>query len=220
MTLPKRAFNEASCPVCSKVFQYRCVSAADSANGQDADFCPRAVDPELLNSYIVECPSCRFGVYQKDFHTRLTSEQFRRLRDLLLPPKSPASRKRRTGAEKYGQAVACYEALGRRAYFLATLHLRGSWCCRVNGNLVDEARFQESAVELLQRALLEDQEVGAEEIPVITYLIGELSRRLGRRQEASDWFEQVPELISDSHEQKWLVELAEQQSELNANTIN
>ncbi|MBI2945010.1 MAG: DUF2225 domain-containing protein [Candidatus Wallbacteria bacterium] len=218
--MPKRSFTEASCPVCAHVFNYQTVTRPEPENGQDADFCPKSLDPELLASYIVQCPRCRFCVYQKDFHGTLQARDKKKLETILLPGGSPALPLPANGAEKYAQAAICYQSLGRKTYFLATVQLRGRWWCRARGDSDGERRFQEVAVELLQSALRQDGQVTPEEIAVITYLIGELSRRLGRHREASEWFEQVPDLVADTGEQKWLIELTEQQKELNANTIN
>ncbi|MBI3892613.1 MAG: DUF2225 domain-containing protein [Candidatus Wallbacteria bacterium] len=216
----KRTLTEASCPVCTHVFTYQTVTRPEPESGQDADFCPKSLDSELLAGYIVQCPRCRFCVYQKDFHSTLGGREKRRLEELLLRQGEPLLNAPINGAQKYEHAIRCYERLGRKTYFLATVHLRGSWWCRACRDPAGERHFHEGAVQLLQRALHEDGQVTPDEIAVITYLIGELSRRLGRHQEASEWFEQVHDLVADSTEQKWLIDLTEQQKELNSNTIN
>ncbi|MBI4870290.1 MAG: DUF2225 domain-containing protein [Candidatus Riflebacteria bacterium] len=220
MTGLRKTWTEVSCPVCRHVFTYVTVSRPEPEGGQDADFCPKSLEPEILASYIVLCPSCQFAVYQKDFHTTLSDHDRDHLR-LALGARVPATGLAPDcGAEKYRQAIRCYRVLNRKTYFLATVHLRGSWWCRACRDYNGERRFQEDAVALLERALREDGQVGSDEIPVITYLIGELNRRLGRQREASEWFEQVPDLVADTNEQKWLIDLTEQQKELNSNTIN
>lgn len=216
----KKTLTEVSCPVCQHVFTYQTVSRADGEGGQDADFCPKILDPDILGSYIVICPRCRFAVYQKDFHSALAEGERRRLREVLLPDGELGPGHLPSGTLRYRQAIRCYEILRRKTYFLATVHLRGSWWCRASRDYLGEQCFQEAAVLLLERALRESGQVGAEEIPVITYLIGELNRRLGKHREATEWFEQVPDLVADSNEQKWLIDLTEQQKELNQNTIN
>ncbi len=54
---------------------------------------------------------------------------------------------------------------------------------------------------------------------MVTYLIGELYRRLEDRKSAREWFGAVEEVIIDP-EQQWILELTQKQAELNEHFIN
>jgi hypothetical protein len=46
---------------------------------------------------------------------------------------------------------------------------------------------------------------------VITYLVGELWRRIGDSSRATEWFNQVALEVTDPESQQWIVNLARQQ---------
>jgi hypothetical protein len=53
--------------------------------------------------------------------------------------------------------------------------------------------------------------VAREERAVLTYLVGELWRRVGDRRQARAWFDRVPNEIVDPSRQRWLIDAARQQ---------
>lgn len=53
--------------------------------------------------------------------------------------------------------------------------------------------------------------VVSEERAVLTYLVGELWRRVGDTAQAREWFDCVPAEITDSIGQHWILAAAEQQ---------
>jgi hypothetical protein len=53
--------------------------------------------------------------------------------------------------------------------------------------------------------------VPAPERAVITYLIGELWRRIGDHEKADDWFDRVADEVTEPVAQSWVLEVAEQQ---------
>ena len=53
----------------------------------------------------------------------------------------------------------------------------------------------------------------SDERAVLTYLVGELWRRVGDEKLANSWFARVPEEITDVNTQSWVLEMAAQQSD-------
>ena len=53
--------------------------------------------------------------------------------------------------------------------------------------------------------------MGREERAVLTYLVGELWRRVGDPKEAKRWFDRVAGEVSDAQTQQWVMDAARQQ---------
>ena len=53
--------------------------------------------------------------------------------------------------------------------------------------------------------------VAREERAVLTYLVGELWRRVGDTRQATAWFNRVPAEITDLSTQQWVLDAARQQ---------
>ena len=87
----------------------------------------------------------------------------------------------------------------------AQAYLKAAWMAEDETNIDSGNRFREHAKAYFAKAL-ENHEVEEEEkVPVITYLVGELNRRLGRFSEAIEWFSRV------KSEDLWLIKLCKQQ---------
>ncbi len=64
---------------------------------------------------------------------------------------------------------------------------------------------------MFERALARYDGVPKEERAVLTYLVGELWRRVGDLAKARDWFDRVPEEVREDSSQRWILAAAEQQ---------
>jgi hypothetical protein len=79
------------------------------------------------------------------------------------------------------------------------------------GDTEAERFFRRKAAWRFADALADFGAVPPEERAVITYLIGELWRRIGDDAQAARWFEQVAEEVTEPAAQGWVVDVAEQQ---------
>ena len=64
---------------------------------------------------------------------------------------------------------------------------------------------------MFEEALKAYDGVPREERAILTYLVGELWRRIGDLKKANIWFETVGGEITDPQNQQWVVDAAEQQ---------
>jgi hypothetical protein len=64
---------------------------------------------------------------------------------------------------------------------------------------------------MFEEALKAYDGVPREERAILTYLVGELWRRIGDLKKANTWFETVGGEITDAQNQQWVVDAAEQQ---------
>lgn len=207
------------CPVCQAHFQGKIVDSV-SHQGQDSDFFPHYVGENPLPFFLLQCPQCNYCAYPDDFSKesqakalKTTSKAIREILDQPLIKKLPVD------ARRYYLAGKLYEEQKRNPYHIANLYLRGSWCCRKDGDRRAEIELQQLGVRFFRAAVEHSTLENPDNLPVVTYLIGELYRRLEDKSAAREWFGSVEEVIFDG-EQQWLMELTKKQAELNEHFIN
>lgn len=211
----QRAFD---CPVCACHFVSQIVEAV-THQGQDSDFFPHYLGDNPLPFFLVQCPECNFCGYPDDFQGNVfpTPEFRNTLMSEIL--KQPLAQKLPQTARKFYLAGKIYEFLKKNPYQIGSLYLRGSWCCRQTDNRRAEMEFQQLAVKFLRASVERSTLTNPDNVPVVTYLIGELYRRLEDREAAREWFGSVEEALFDS-EQQWILDLTKKQAELNEHFIN
>jgi hypothetical protein len=64
---------------------------------------------------------------------------------------------------------------------------------------------------MFEEALQAYDAVPREERAILTYLVGELWRRIGDTRKAEFWFESVTGEVTDLQNQQWVVDAADQQ---------
>jgi uncharacterized protein (DUF2225 family) len=95
--------------------------------------------------------------------------------------------------------------------YIADLLLRAAWCCVDEGDVEAERYFRRHAAWKFDEALGAYDAVPREERAILTYLVGELWRRIGDSRMAGTWFDQVAEEVIDVESQQWVIDAAEQQ---------
>ena len=115
------------------------------------------------------------------------------------------------GSEKYEAAAKVAEWQGAEPRHIADLLLRAAWCCVDEGDIEAERFFRRKAAWKFEEALASWDGVSSEERAVITYLVGELWRRIGDVEASHRWFDQVADEIVDPGSQAWVVDAAKQQ---------
>jgi len=207
-----------TCPACGTVFDARTVTSI-THQGQDSDFLPHYLGENPLPYFLVQCPECNFCAYPEDyndagaFQNKLSVPTIKKILSLPICRKIPEE------ALKFFIAGKIYEETSRNPYHIGNLYLRGSWCCRISDNRKAEIEMQQMAVKFLRIAVEKSTINNPDNLPVVTYLIGELYRRLEDRKSAREWFSAVEEVLIDQ-EQQWILELTQKQAELNEHFIN
>jgi len=116
-----------------------------------------------------------------------------------------------SGSLKYEHAAKVAEWQESDPRYLADLYLRAAWCCVDESDTEAERFFRRKAAWRFADALDAYDGVPVEERAVITYLIGELWRRVGDDAEAQRWFELVAAEVTEPMAQSWVLEAADQQ---------
>ncbi len=206
------------CPTCSNEFSAKSVVSL-SHRGQDSDFFPHYVGDNPLPYFLITCDKCTYTAYPEDFDVAKKEETSVTMTFIKRIVAKPLAKKLPEIALRFYLAANIYEETHRNPYHIANLYLRGSWGCRVEEARKAEIELQQLAIKFFKQALSRSTLENPDNEPVVTYLIGELYRRLEDRKSARDWFFRVPDVIIDP-EHNWILELTQKQVELNEYVIN
>jgi len=201
------------CPICDTRFRSQAVVSTNSFGGKRTDFHERAAGTQPLPYLVHMCNRCGFSGAERDF--TVEGEVSPLLREHVWNELAPTlSCGSVSGSEKYEAAAKVAEWQSMEPRHVADLHLRAAWCCVDEGDVEAERYFRRRAAWMFERALLSYDGVPAEERAVLTYLVGELWRRVGDHRQAAHWFDEVETEITDPVNQQWIVDAARQQRDV------
>lgn len=203
------------CPVCANDVT---ISHLTSTNyfGQHSDFHRMTMGFSPLPLLMNTCPQCGYSGSAKAFAepeaiSSILKQQIKEhLQSIVISQPLTAGR-------RYEIFALQEELRGASAHDLADYYLRASWAARDEGD-VHEADYQRHAVTFFQKAL-DNSELNEADEGFVTYIIGELHRRLGDDVTATQWFTRV--IDRAKHDPSWqrLAELAQRQHETPRNTL-
>ena len=201
---------ELTCPVCESRFRSQAVVSTNSFGGKRTDFHERAAGTQPLPYLVHMCNRCGYTGAERDFTDEADVSPM--LREQVWTELAPALAKPAVmGSEKYEAAAKVAEWQGLEPRHVADLLLRAAWCCVDEGDIEAERFFRRKAAWAFERALDGYDAVAQEERAVLTYLVGELWRRVGDAKQARRWFDQVATEVADSSTQQWVIDAARQQ---------
>ena len=177
-----------TCMLCEKPFEDDVLEGVDRLAGQDSDFRIHNNETQPLPYMVHTCPHCGCTGYRHD--RALTAEQKRRVQeclDVIAQKKSPCDF---SYAQKYEVLAQLLLAIDMPLQEIADAFLKGSWSADDSNEQEQSRRLKEYALKYFIKAI-ESGEVPAVELPVVTYLIGELNRRLGYFDTALEWLDKV-----------------------------
>ena len=197
-----------TCPICRHMFRSQAV-VSTSLLGKRTDFHERFAEPQPLPYYVHTCGRCGYSGDRQDFgdEAAVNLALMEHVWDELAPN---LSRQPFTGSDKYEFAAKVAMWQGAPPRRVAELFLRAAWCCVDEGDIEAERYFRRYAAWGFEDAL-SAQDVARAERPVLTYLTGELWRRIGDVEHARVWFERVSSEIASAktqQTQKWIVDAA------------
>lgn len=201
---------ELQCPICETRFRSQSVVSTNSFGGKRTDFHERAAGTQPLPYLIHTCNRCGFSGADRDFteDAEVSPVLKERVWNELAPAITCGTL---TGSEKYEAAAKVAEWQGMEARHVADLLLRAAWCCVDEGDVEAERFFRRKAAWKFEEALESFDGVAHDERAVLTYLVGELWRRVGDMTLAAAWFNRVVSEIVDAQTQQWVIDAARQQ---------
>ena len=202
---------ELTCPICFNRFSSQAVLSTNSFGGKRTDFHERAAGAQPLPYFIHLCSRCGYAGSERDFgeeaevRPALKEHVWEELAPRLVDSASLA------GSEKYEFAAKVATWQGAEPRRVADLLLRAAWCCVDEGDTEAERYFRRQAAWAFERALSSYDGVERDERAVLTYLVGELWRRVGDRNKAREWFDRVESEVTNRRKQQWVIDAALQQ---------
>lgn len=201
---------ELTCPVCTNDFRSQTVVATNGFGGKRTDFHERAAGMQPLPYFVHLCTHCGYAGVERDFGD--SADPTEGLREHVWSTLTPSlQRELPSGSLKYEHAAKVAEWQGADARYLADLYLRAAWCAVDELDSEAERFFRRKAAWQFAEALSAYDGVPVDERAVLTYLIGELWRRVGDTAQAALWFEKVAAEVTDADSQAWVVDATEQQ---------
>src|SRR5918912_3280746 len=184
------------CPICDTVFRSQAVVSTNSFGGKRTDFHERAAGTQPLPYLIHMCSRCGFSGSERDFteDAEVSPTLREHVWNELAPQIASAAV---TGSEKYEAAAKVAEWQGMEPRHIADLLLRAAWCCVDEGDVEAERYFRRKASWMFEEALSSFDGVPRDERAVLTYLVGELWRRIGDLRRSTAWFNRVSNEITD-----------------------
>lgn len=203
------------CPICANDVT---ISHLTSTNyfGQHSDFHRMTMGFSPLPLLMNTCPQCGYsGSAQAFAAPEVMSSTFKQ--QILENLQSIVNAQPLTAGRRYELFALQEELRGASAHEMADYYLRASWAARDEGD-PGEAAYQRFAAMFFQKAL-ENNECNEADEGAVTYIIGELHRRLGDADAATQWFTRVVDRAK--HDPSWqkLAELAQRQHETPRNTL-
>lgn len=193
------------CPCCGHEFESMSLRSTNTAGPLTTDMYRHAGGFPSLPLMVHGCSQCGYSGGMGDFNLKKVTPA---VKEWVRANLKPIPVRHSTGA-KYENSARITEHEGAPPYQVASIWLRAGWC---EGEQSESGvRYRAEAVVRFEAAMAAGQ-VPKDERAFLTYLIGELHRRTGNPDKARTWFARVPDAVGDNAEQKWLIDLAIQQS--------
>ena len=205
-----------TCPVCGNDIKVKSVKTGKARMiSKDTDFMPRYENLNPLFYDVAICPKCGYSALVRGFG-KLRDEQINMIKSIITPkfiPKAyPDLYDVDIAIERFKLALLNSVVKKGKNSEKAYLCLKLSWFYRLKKDEKEEKRFIEQTLIGFKEAYEKEAFpiYGMDKFALI-YLIGELSRRIGKNDEALKWLSMV--LISINVSPK-LKELARDQKDL------
>ena len=195
-----------TCACCTTAFETRVLTNANYV-GTYTDFRRRTAGPEPSQFTVHSCPGCGFSG-PEDWFARKLPDAVRKLVRENLSPLSPDARTSLWRKFEYAARIANWKA--DPFDVLAELHLSAAYVCAANGRTEEEGTHRVQAIVFFRRSI-DTGVIAAQHLPNVTYLVGELYRRIGLTDEANIWLERAEVLAREGMDLAWLAKLARQQ---------
>lgn len=197
------------CPVCgSKFTTYAVKVNSPRMLGQDSDF---FINYGVINPYLYDvwiCNRCGYTSMKADFAKIKTYQKdtiFLKITPKWTPREYPAELSIKQAIEKYKLALINSMVLERPSSSNGMICLKIAWMYRLLKDTTNELIYLEKAlISLTDAYMKEDFPMYGMQRDSMTYLIGELNRKLNHFEEALKWYSKAITTAGASHKVKEL----------------
>lgn len=178
------------CPVCDVQFTTKKVRTSKlKLIKRDADFLSyyEGENPLFYNAFV--CPNCGYAALEEKFN-KIKPREKEKIKNTISTKWNERNFSDKRSVDEaidaYKLALLAGEILEYSKYDLGNICIRLSWLNRIKEAKEEEERFTILARDLYRQAYTtESINMGT---TTLSYLIGELSRQIGDREEALNWF--------------------------------
>lgn len=186
---------KAICPICGKQFSsMKAKVNSCKVKKKDEDFCIHYEDLNPMYYEVFVCPSCAYAAPENSFK-ELTEKEVKLLKEAFSGREVGRSfcteRSLNDAIASYKLAIHTAELRKASASVLAGLCLRLAWLYRFKGDKQEQLFLEYSLRNYLEAYDKEPLPIGNLNEISLMYLLGELSRRLGKLDDAITWFEKA-----------------------------
>ena len=187
---------EVTCPVCGKTFKTKAVKVnSPRIASKDSDFFIRysVVNPYFYDVWI--CNSCGYAAMKSDFPKIKSYEKdaiFNKISIKWKPREYPDILNASIAIERYKLALLSATVMEKPNSTLGMILLKTAWMYRLLEDTTNENIYLTKALNTLNSAY------SAERFPMyglqrdsMSYLLGDLNRRIGNNSEALRWYSSV-----------------------------
>lgn len=187
---------ELTCPVCNNVFKAKAVKSSSYRLGsKDSDLFMRFT---LINPYFYDvwvCGNCGYAALKNDFG-KLSDFQINAIITQIKTKWKgkiyPEEYNEDIAIERYKLALLNYIVINAKASKKAMTCLKIAWMYRLKNDMENESIFLSESLKGFEDTYLnEDLPIYGMDKFTLTYLIGELNRRLAQDEKALKWFSEV-----------------------------
>lgn len=181
-----------TCPICGKQFSsMKAKVNSCKVEKKDEDFCTHYVDLNPMYYDIFVCPFCAYSASENSFE-KITEVEIKLLKDAFSARKVGRSfcteRSLDDAIAVYKLAIYTAELRKAKSSLLAGLCLKLAWLYRFAGDKQEEVFLKYALQNYLVAFDSEELPFGNLNGISMMYLLGELSRRLGKFNDAIVWF--------------------------------
>ncbi|HYE83455.1 MAG TPA: DUF2225 domain-containing protein [Clostridia bacterium] len=181
-----------TCPICGKQFSsMKAKLNACKVEKKDEDFCTHYVDLNPMYYEIFVCPFCAYSATENSFG-ELNEKEIKLLKEAFSGRTVGRSfcieRGLNDAIAACKLAIHTAELRNAKASVLAGLCLKLAWFYRFAGDKQEEKFLEYALKNYLEAFNVEECPIGNLNEISMMYLLGELSRRLGKLNEAIVWF--------------------------------
>ena len=172
--MTRQQSRSAHCPICQHDFDYNVLLSTNAAGGIESDFRARAVGTDPLPFTVLTCPRCSYSADTARFEQPVLPGVAYQLKTLVerILAETPGKHSRR-----FHLAAELLDQAGEEPQDTGWMFLRASWMARDESDAPAEALYQRRASESFRKYLTDNGH--APDAGQVTYLLGELARRLG-----------------------------------------
>lgn len=186
---------EKTCPICEQKFKATKTRGQAITVTTDTDFCTHFQDINPYYYAIWVCSNCGYAAHEERFFTLLESgrnklKQFLTGKQVNLDFSGPRTWDQAVTSHKL--AIYYANLISLPASHIASLELRLAWLYREKEMEIEERELMSRALEDYQTAFMKEQTpIGNLTEVTLTYLIGELLRRIGKNDESLTYLSRV-----------------------------